>query len=407
MSAPFSSNSSVGNPTGLGSTTTRRQPLLLPIKAIVLSASITAFFAVADFLAPGDINVAIFYCLSVIASGWSRSRAFLWFTTGTCALLAIAGLAIGHQPPAPFLGAMYINRSFVAFGLLVMGLILYQRMRLLDRIEEARDFQIRQNEALEHRVQREVSNRLAAEQSLYQAQKMEAIGQMAGGIAHDFGNVLAVVIGNLDRLVSQLSKNDPRRRLAELALQGGEHGAQITKRLLSFARPQNLEPELTDISRVLSEVVALARQVVADTVELEQQPAADLWHCCVDQAQLQAALLNLIINARDAMPTRGRVVIAAQNSSIGDQFADMTPGDYVCLSVADTGMGMSPEIQARVLEPFFTTKSDGKGSGLGLSIVYGFARQSGGTLRINSALGEGTTVHLYLPRVITSDDPKP
>jgi signal transduction histidine kinase len=382
----------------IGAARRSRPPLLTPARAIALTGALTAGFAIVDFTSPGEVDGAILYVLCVLASGWSRSRAFLWLTTAICTLLAIADFILGPQPPESLHWAMAANRSFVVIGVLVMAATLEQRMRMLDRIEAARDWQARQNEILEQRVEQEVARRLAVEQNLYQAQKMEAIGQLTGGIAHDFNNVLTAVIGNLDRLECRLEPGDPCRRLAEDALRGAEQGAQLTRRLLGFARRQHLEPEITEIDRVLAETLALAAQVVSDRIELAPAPDPDLWRCSVDRAELQSALLNLVLNARDAMPGGGRIIIAAANVSVQEETPDLAAADYVRISVVDTGSGMTPEVQARALEPFFTTKPAGQGTGLGLSMVYGFARQSGGALRIDSAPGRGTTLDLYLPR---------
>ena len=207
-------------------------------------------FAFCDFTAPGEINVAIFYASSVTVSGWTRSRRFLWATTGICLLLTYAGLVVGPKPIDPVLIDIYINRSFVAAGLLMIAAIIQQRMNMLDRIEEVRDLLARQNEALrdtdarlrhlneelEIRVKREVSRRSEAEQALHQAQKMEAIGRLTRGVAHDFNNILTTVIANLERIAMSSAADDPRRRFADNALHGAERGAHLIKHLLSFSR---------------------------------------------------------------------------------------------------------------------------------------------------------------------------
>jgi signal transduction histidine kinase len=260
----------------------------------------------------------------------------------------------------------------------------------------------RVNEELECRVQEELVKRLDAEQSLRHAQKMEAIGQLTGGVAHDFNNILTTVIGNLDRIVACSPADDGRRRLAENALRGAEQGARLTQHLLSFARRQQLEPDVLDLDHVLGAVMALARRAVSESIDLALDLGRDLWRCRVDQAQLQSAILNLVINARDAMPDGGRVVIAAHNARVKNEVPELAPGDYVRLSIEDSGGGMAPQVLARVFEPFFTTKEVGKGSGLGLPMVYGFVKQSEGAVQIESALGHGTKVRLYLPRTTLS-----
>ena len=382
--------------------------------AAVLTVAITALFALCDFTAPGGINVAIFYVSSVTVSGWTRSRRFLWATTGVCLLLTYAGLIIGPKPIPPMLVDLYINRSFVAASLLLIAAVVQQRMDMLDRIEETRDLQIRQNEALrdtdtrlrhlneklECRVNREVSRRVEAERALHQAQRMEAIGRLTGGIAHDFNNILTTIIANLERIAMSTTADDPRRRFADNALRGAERGARLIQHLLSFARRRRLEPAVIEIDRVLDEVMALARPVAGDNIELSLELGADLSPCCVDETELESAVLNLILNARDAMPAGGRITIRAGDAELHTDDADLPAGAYVRLSVADTGRGMTPDVLARAFEPFFTTKGPGKGSGLGLSAVYGFAQQSGGAARIESAPNRGTTVHLYLPQAM-------
>jgi len=510
--------------------------LLRPRMAAVLAVAMTALFAAVDFTLRGEINAAIFYVLTVGASGWTHSRRFLWLTTCICLVLAYAGLTFGPQPSAPLVEDLYINRSFVALALLTMAAIVDQRMETLNWLEAAREREARQNETLrdseararatfdqvavgiahtdmtgwffqvndrlcaisgysrqellqrnfahitspedieanvagrqaliageiphfqmekrylrkdgstywvnvtaalvkrasgepnylvtlvedisarkhaetelrrvneelECRVQEELVKRLDAEQSLRHAQKMEAIGQLTGGVAHDFNNILTTVIGNLDRIVACSPADDGRRRLAENALRGAEQGARLTQHLLSFARRQQLEPDVLDLDHVLGAVMALARRAVSESIDLALDLGRDLWRCRVDQAQLQSAILNLVINARDAMPDGGRVVIAAHNARVKNEVPELAPGDYVRLSIEDSGGGMAPQVLARVFEPFFTTKEVGKGSGLGLPMVYGFVKQSEGAVQIESALGHGTKVRLYLPRTTLS-----
>lgn len=654
-------------------------PLLRPRSAATFTIATAALIAAADFVLPGDINAAIFYGLSVTMAGWTRSRPFLWITTAICALLSIGGLALGPQPAADIIGALYINRCFVVAVLLAIAGIVQQRMQMRHRLEAATILQAEQNEQLrdrevrlratfdqvavgiactdldgrflqandrlcaitgyshaellargfhdithpddvepnlrlrraliageiphfqlekryrrkdgstywvnltvtlvrrasgepdyaigviedisarkrveaereqlvaqlagerarfamlldhlpvgiaymdrlggilftnpafrrsvpgpvipsandkvaeewigyapdgqrldpsqypaaralrgevvsgieflrirdeatgrpeywlrigalpvcdatggmegavavivdidrekraeaalrrvneelEQRVEQELGKRLAAEQSLQQAQKMEAIGQLTGGVAHDFNNILTTVIGNLELIAARSAADDPRRRLAENALRGAEQGARLTEHLLSFARRQRLEPEVLDVGGVLGAMLALARRAVGETIELSLDLQGKLWRCRVDQAQLQSAILNLVINARDAMPSGGRILIEAHNAVVSNQAPDIAAGDYVRLSVKDTGSGMAPEVVARAFEPFFTTKEAGRGSGLGLSMVYGFAKQSGGAVQIDSAVGRGTAVHLYLPRTMAPID---
>ncbi len=253
-------------------------------------------------------------------------------------------------------------------------------------------------DAAHARLMQETKDRLAAQEAVRQLEKMDALGQLTGGIAHDFNNLLTAVIGNLDRLNRAVPADDKMKSLVEAALRSAEHGAQLTNQLLSFARKQPLETAVIEVGPALAEFVAFSAQAIGRDVTIVLSLATDLWPSRLDPAQLQTALLNLVINARDAMPQGGRVTIAASNQTVGSgQVRDLPAGDYVLVSVEDNGAGMAPEVLAHAFEPFFTTKA-GKGSGLGLSMVYGFAKQSGGSVRIRSAPGAGTTVQLYLPR---------
>jgi CheY-like chemotaxis protein len=235
---------------------------------------------------------------------------------------------------------------------------------------------------------------------LFQAQKMEAVGQLTGGVAHDFNNLLTVIIGNLDAIAEQVTGD--AKPLIETALKAAERGAALTHRLLAFSRRQTLSPETLDIDRLASDMGDLLRRTLGEHVEIEMKPHAGLWPAAADRGQVENALLNLAINARDAMPDGGTLTVATANVHLDADYAahnsEVTPGDYVMLAVSDSGLGMSPETVERAIEPFFTTKEVGKGTGLGLSMIYGFAKQSRGHLKIDSKLNVGTTVRLYLPR---------
>jgi PAS domain S-box-containing protein len=238
---------------------------------------------------------------------------------------------------------------------------------------------------------------------LMQAQKMEAVGQLTSGIAHDFNNLLMIVIGNLDLLLPRLDANDSlARELAEDALNAGLDGAELTKQLLTFARKQPLQSVPIDLNALVARSVGLLRRALGEIIEIETMLAPDLWLIESDPAQLEAALANLAINARDAMSMGGRLEIATANVHLSADRAatdgDVKPGDYVMLTVTDTGAGIPPEIVDRVFEPFFTTKETGRGSGLGLSMIYGFVKQSHGHIAIESEIDCGTCVRLYLPR---------
>lgn len=251
---------------------------------------------------------------------------------------------------------------------------------------------------------RNITERAALRAQLAQAQKMEAVGQLTGGVAHDFNNLLQALGGNLD-LIHRLAetRNDERLlRLVGNAQRAAARGARLTQQLLAFSRRQNLRPERIWVSRLVAEMSELLHRAAGETVSVRTQAAPDLWPCHLDPAQFESALLNLAINARDAMPDGGTLSIEAGNVALDATAAgglDVPPGDYVRLDVTDTGTGIAPEHLPRLFEPFFTTKEVGKGTGLGLAMVHGFARQSGGAVTVASEPGRGTTVTLFLPRV--------
>jgi len=247
----------------------------------------------------------------------------------------------------------------------------------------------------------------AAREQLFQAQKLEAVGLLTGGVAHDFNNLLTVVIGNLDLLKDVLKGEAKGLRLVGNALIAAERGAEVTSRLLAFARRQILNPQTIEIDEAIRHGWPLFERAVGETIRLVSTTEPDLWSCRIDPNQLETALLNLCINARDAMPGGGKLTIAASNAALPAAEAaklDLEPGDYIRIAVTDSGTGMPPEVAAMAFDPFFTTKEVGKGTGLGLSQVYGFARQSGGAAVIDSMPGEGTTVALLLPRTVGMDE---
>lgn len=247
------------------------------------------------------------------------------------------------------------------------------------------------------------------EQRLQDAQRMEAIGQLTGGMAHDFNNLLTVILGNAELLADALGQQPDLRPLAELITSAASRGADLTQRLLAFARRQALTPSPTDINERLPELQALLNSTLGDGIQLKVRPGPELWQALIDPTQLESALLNLCLNARDAMPGGGVLTIETTNVSVDEGLAQqvdgLTPGDYIRLSVSDTGSGIDPAIQQRVFEPFFSTKGAGRGTGLGLSMVYGFLKQSGGHVSLYSEPGTGTTVNLYLPRTESHSEP--
>ena len=250
---------------------------------------------------------------------------------------------------------------------------------------------------------RDVTAQRDAESRLHQVQKMDAVGQLTGGVAHDFNNLLTVIIGSLDQDPQRIP--DDLRPSIEQALRAAERGAALTHRLLAFSRQQMLVARNVDFNRLIGDMTELLRRTLGEHVEIEMKLAPDLWPALADAGQVENSLLNLAINARDAMPEGGKLTIETANANLDEDYAadnaEVVPGDYVMMTVTDTGTGMAPEVLAHVFEPFFTTKEVGKGTGLGLSMVYGFAKQSGGHLKIYSEVGHGTTVRLYLPRLTT------
>ncbi|HEY5808961.1 MAG TPA: ATP-binding protein [Povalibacter sp.] len=258
------------------------------------------------------------------------------------------------------------------------------------------------NSTLEQRVRDEVAERTRAEEALRQAQKMEAVGQLTGGVAHDFNNLLTVIIGGLDTIRRSRSGDEARiKRAADMALLGAQRAAHLTSRLLAFSRRQPLDPKPLDLNLLVSDMTELLHRTLGETIELEGILAPRLWSAEIDQNQLESALLNLAVNARDAMENGGKLTIETANTTLDERYAatdaEVIPGQYVMIAMSDTGCGMSKEVQARAFEPFFTTKEVGRGTGLGLSMVYGFVKQSGGHVTIYSEPGEGTTVRLYFP----------
>ena len=253
-------------------------------------------------------------------------------------------------------------------------------------------------------VVRDVTDRRRMEDMMRQAQKMEAVGQLTGGIAHDFNNLLTIILGNLEALRRRDIADPQVLRFAEAAQRGAERAATLTQRLLAFSRRQPLDPRPLEINRLVAGMSDLLRRSLGEQVSIETVLAGGLWRVSADANQLESALLNLAVNARDAMPEGGKLTIETANTMLDEDYAaaheDVRPGQYVMIAVSDTGTGMSEEVQARAFEPFYTTKETGRGSGLGLSQVYGFVKQSGGHSKIYSEPGEGTTVRLYLPRLV-------
>jgi PAS domain S-box-containing protein len=271
------------------------------------------------------------------------------------------------------------------------------------------------NEGLIHAIGRDVTADLEAtaalrrtEVALQQAQKMETVGKLTGGVAHDFNNLLQVIAGNLQLLSRDVAGNERAERRVASALGGVHRGAKLASHLLAFGRRQVLEPRVVSVGRFLLNMEDMLRRTIGEAIDIETVAAGGLWNTLVDPAQLENAVLNLVINARDAMAGHGKLTVEASNAFLDAAYAEehgeVTAGQYVLVAVTDTGTGMAPDVLARVFEPFFSTKSEGKGSGLGLSMVYGFVKQSGGHVKLYSEPGHGTTVKLYLPRTQQPED---
>ncbi len=251
-------------------------------------------------------------------------------------------------------------------------------------------------------ILRDVTARKATERQLSHAQRLEAVGQLTGGVAHDFNNLLTVILGNAELLEEHLHQDRKLRHLAEMSRTAAERGAELTNRLLAFSRRPTLDPRAIDINKLVSGMDGLLRRTLGEHMEIEIVRGGGLWEALIDPPQLENAILNLCINARDAMPDGGRLTIETANVRLDEAYAtqnaDVAPGQYVMVAVSDTGSGMDADTMSRAFEPFFTTKEVGKGSGLGLSMVYGFTKQSNGHVKIYSESGQGTTVKLYVPR---------
>jgi signal transduction histidine kinase/CHASE3 domain sensor protein len=252
----------------------------------------------------------------------------------------------------------------------------------------------------------DMTERAQAEAVLREAQKMQAIGQLTGGIAHDFNNLLTVILGTLETVRGRLGAEPKLQERLDRATWAAQRGATLTSQLLSFARKQALAPAPVDMAAAMLDLVPLLQKTLGEEIEVRYVECAGLWPALADTAQLESAVLNLALNARDAMPDGGRLTIEVANRVLDGDYArshvEVIAGDYAMVAVTDTGQGMTPDVQARVFEPFFTTKPDGKGTGLGLAMVFGFVKQSGGHIKIYSEPGEGTTVRIYLPRAIAA-----
>jgi len=325
----------------------------------------------------------------------------------------IGGLFFGHPEPAQFTE----RHEQLLVGIAGQAAVAIDNARLYEGAQrEIADRHLAQealrelNQSLEARVAAAIAERERAEEALRQSQKMEAVGQLTGGIAHDFNNLLTVIAGNVDIARRHIGDQGEARVLRALgnAQVGAERAAVLTQRLLAFSRRQPLNPRPVDANKLVTGMGELLHRTLGETVEVETVLAAGLWRIEADPNQLENAILNLAVNARDAMPEGGKLTIETANTHLDRAYAvqnaGVSPGQYVAICVSDIGTGMDPDTLARAFEPFFTTKEVGKGTGLGLSMVYGFVKQSGGHLKIYSEEGEGTTVRIYLPRLLGQEE---
>jgi len=299
--------------------------------------------------------------------------------------------------------AFYFRLGSIIVFLLIGGvgiLVVYFANRSISAINAANA----QLSAANSDLLLQINQREAVEAQLRQSQKMDAIGQLSGGVAHDFNNMLGVIIGALDLMRRRMKTDEfDVRRFVDTAIRAAERSAALTQRLLAFARQQPLAPEPIDANRMISDMSDLLRSTLGEHIQIETVLAAGLWKASADAHQLEGAIVNIAINARDAMRDGGKLTVETGNVYLDEAYCrdngDVTAGQYVMIAITDKGVGMSPEIAARAFDPFFTTKPSGKGTGLGLSQVYGFVKQSLGHIKVYSELGTGTTVKIYLPRL--------
>ena len=323
----------------------------------------------------------------------------------------LGGMFFGHPEPAVFTERTErILSGIAAYAAIALdNARLYQTAQREIAARRAAEEKLQQlNQTLELRVAAEVAERQRAEESLRHSQRMESIGKLTGGVAHDFNNLLHVIGGNLELLARHVVGNARAERRVQTAMAGVSRGAKLASQLLSFGRRQPLEPKVVNLGRFIQDMDDILRRALGEGIEIETLIAGGLWNTLIDPANVENALLNLAINARDAMDGQGRLTIEASNAFLDEAYAktnaEVAPGQYVMFAVTDTGCGIPPEIVDKVFDPFFTTKPEGRGTGLGLSMVYGFVKQSGGHVKIYSEPGNGTTVRLYLPRSSQSED---
>jgi signal transduction histidine kinase/CheY-like chemotaxis protein len=361
----------------------------LSVSAVVLTLCIF----IADAFTPLSIAIAVLYgaVILMVSPAWSR-RAVIAMTL-LCMTLTLIAYSIGHE----------LNFFGPGFGRCMISLVAIGVIGFLVQRGQAANHALRQlNRTLEERIAVRTSELEHMHAQLRQSQKLEAIGQLTGGVAHDFNNILQVIISNQQMAQMELDANHSAHQYLQTASFAADRGAKLSSQLLAFARRQPLQPKATNLGRLLRDMDELLRRALGQTVEIETVVSGGLWITSVDPHQLENAILNIAINARDAMNGEGKLTLELGNAMLDDHYVsselDVPAGQYVMLAISDTGVGMSAETMARAFEPFFTTKSEGKGTGLGLSMVFGFVKQSNGHIRVYSEVGNGTTIKIYLPR---------
>lgn len=346
-----------------------------------LSTALLLLILSADLLTPLGFAHGTLYLVAVLLAALSLDARFVLGLAGAAMLAVSAGALV--SPPGFDLAWVLANRILSVASIIFVTVLARHAIRSFDALCDERE------------------RSRSSEEALLRAQRLEAVGQLTGGIAHDFNNLLQVILGNAELLSEQLRDEPRARALVDLTRAAAERGADLTHQLLAFARRQALAPQPTDLRALLDGMKRLLQRALGGHIDIKFDVKDDLWAAMVDAAQLESAVMNLCINARDAMPAGGRITIEATNLDVDSRTLrpeDLAPGPYVMLAVTDTGSGMDAATLARAFEPFFTTKDAGKGTGLGLSTVYGFVKQSQGHITLQSAHGRGTVVRLYLPR---------
>ena len=384
----------------------------LPGHPYAIATAVAAFALMSDAMTPQMIAVEVFYVGVVLTGFWFPKPA----TALTLALLASVLIIIGYWLAIPDNAppwAAWTNRVLAIISVWMTAFFVWYIRTLQDAFQT----QIGVGKIAENALQSkghdledlvaartrelkdEMHRREEMQAALLHSQKLDALGQLTGGIAHDFNNLLNIIIGNLE-LLDMRVEEPPHQDLIRRASHAALMGEGLTRRLLSIARRQPLDPRVMDLNELISNMTELMRRSLGETVELTTDLAADVWLTRLDQSQMEAAILNLSVNARDAMPKGGKLLIKTGNAEIkhSQPVGELLPGDYVSMVVADTGVGMGPAVLRRIFEPFFTTKPHGSGTGLGLPTIYGFVKQSGGHFTVQSAPACGTTMTLYFPR---------